>query len=144
MSLKKTSIKPLSNREFHTQSNFFKRDFKLKPPIKLNTLENKKVSKLKIYYLHKKDFYSKYNSNSKLTIPVINPKANNENVIKNKQSVKIELLSKYKDMSLDDSIIEGGREFSIISYFSDISLGDQETMVSDNSSKIKIVKLFIK
>ena len=94
---------------------------------------------------HKKEFSSyklKNNSKNNLKIPIIqhNRPVPQENV--NKYNMKTEGQFKKKsqiDYSFDHSIIEGGKDFSIVSNFSDISLGDHETSSSIKSSSLKIV-----
>ena len=141
-----------NNKEFLSQKNFFKKDFKFVIIIfTQNVIENKVDSKLKIYTLNKKDFYSNYTANSKQNEKVgfiIHPnRVSNGNVKRGKSTVRINVhsnrISPLEPM-FEHSIIEGGREFSIVSLISDISLGDQETMTSEKSTIVKFVIKFFK
>ena len=105
-----------------------------------------KTTKMKLYKLPTNDLNSKFRGNSKqnLKIPIIQHSTGFMKEITKRSKITFKNEVQFKktphfDYSFDHSIIEGGKDFSIVSYFSDISLGDQETASSVKSSSVKFV-----
>jgi hypothetical protein len=101
---------------------------------------------MRLFKLYKKDFYSKlkvetnfntFNPINKTKTFQLSSENKKKNIPKNFPSKKVTEIN----LSFDNSIIEGGNNFSLMSIISDISLGDQETMTSEKSTNTKMVKI---